>query len=226
MGYTRRPFNPLTPTHNQVVNELNQANENFDILAKAFLNNDPTTGVLKSDIYTFRRVNLTNATSDYNLQLGEEAYYVWNTEISTSLPLSIKVSGMLYELIVVVPNRTTRGINILLYPNNTTYSSAFQRTSIYPESDGTNVYNWKDTHSVIHYECVGGGGTLISWLQTTTTNKGEMHHITRHSTDNSISFHVQSAHRWNDTTTVWSSLGTLIIEASNGTLYVSVRRLM
>jgi hypothetical protein len=121
MAYIKRPFNPLTPAPNQVINELNQANENFDILANAFQGGDPATGIVlnavnsqnaqnaqnsdtvdgfhasltpapnvivpldasgvldlsatyvKSNVYTFRRIDLTNATSDYMLQVGEEA---------------------------------------------------------------------------------------------------------------------------------------------------------
>ena len=187
---------------------------------------DLSATYIKSNVYTFRRVDLTSATSDYDLQLGEEAYYVWNTTISTSLPLRIRVSGMLYEMIVVVPNRATRAIYLVLYPNNTTYSSAFQRTVIYPHDSSVYVYNWKDTGHAIFYEQVGGGGILISWLQTTTTNKGEMHHITIQNSSYSVSIHMQIAHRWNDTTTVWSSLGTLWIDYPNGIIYVSVRRLV
>jgi len=67
---------------------------------------------------------------------------------------------------------------------------------------------------------------LITWLQTTTTNKGEMHHMTLQHSGVWFSFHMQVAHRWNDTTTVWSSLGTLSIDAPNGVIYVSVRRLV
>ncbi len=262
MGYIRNPFNPTEPTPNQVITELNRANNNFDILAQAFVSNNPETyivkdadtvdgfhasltpapnvivplnanGVLdlsatyvKSNVYTFRRVNLSGATSDYDLQLGEEAYYVWNTTLSTSLPLRIRVSGMLYEMIVVVPNRVSSSINLDLFPNNMTYSSAFQRTTIYPSVTGPEVYNWKDTSSSIFYEQVGGGGILISWLQTTTNNKGEMHHMTIQRIGIPFSVHMQIAHRWNDTTTVWSSLGTLTISTSNGTIYVSVRRLL
>jgi len=187
---------------------------------------DLSATYVKSNVYTFRRVDLTNATSDYDLQLGEEAYYVWNTTISTSLPLRIRVSGMLYEMIVVVPNRATRAIYLVLYPNNTTYSSAFQRTVIYPHDSSVYVYNWKDTGHAIFYEQVGGGGMLISWLQTTTLNKGEMHHMTIQHSGFSFSQHIQVAHRWNDTTTVWFSLGTLSIGAPNGIVYVSVRRLV
>ncbi|MCC5994634.1 MAG: hypothetical protein LM587_03540 [Candidatus Aenigmarchaeota archaeon] len=187
---------------------------------------DLSTTYIKSNVYTFRRVDLTGATSDYDLQLGEEAYYVWDTTVSTTLPLRIRVSGMLYEMIVVVPNRTTNAINLVLYPNNTTYSSAFQRTVIYPHDSSIYVYNWKDTGHAIFYEQVGGGGMLISWLQTTTTNKGEMHHMTIQHSNSSFSLHMQIAYRWNDTTTIWSSLGTLRIQDPNGIVYVSVRRLV
>ncbi len=262
MPYTRRPFNPLTPRPNQVVEELNQANENFDILANAFQGGDPATGVvlnadkvdgfhasltpaphvivplnadgvldlsgtyIRSNVYTFRRVNLTNATSDYDLQLGEEAYYVWDTTRSLTLPLRIRVSGMLYEMVIVVPNRVSFPISIFLLPNNLTYSSAFQRTTIYSAGDSPAVYNWKDRPSSIFYEQVGGGGVLVSWLQTTTNNKGEIHHMTIQHSGSPFSQHMQVAHRWNDTTTVWSSLGTLTIGGANGTIYVSIRRLL
>jgi hypothetical protein len=187
---------------------------------------DLSNTYIRSNVYTFRRIDLTNATSDYNLQLGEEAYYMWDTTRSTSLPLRIRVSGMLYEMIVVVPNRVLYPISLALFPNNTSYSSAFQRTTIYPQHDGGYVYNWKDTHSSILYEQVGGGGMLVSRLQTTTNNKGEMHHMTIQHDTFSLSLHMQVAHKWLDTTTVWFSLGTLVIGASNGTLYVLVRRLL
>jgi hypothetical protein len=186
---------------------------------------DLSQAYIRSSVYTFRRVDLTNATSDYNLQLGEEAYYVWNTNTSLLLPLRIAVSGLLYQLIVLVP-RTSSGIYLFLHPNNTTYTSAFQRTAIYPSGSNEAVYNWKINISVMFYEQVGGGGMLVSLLQTMTTNKGEMHFITAQHTALGFSLYTVGSHRWNDTSTVWSSLGTLRIENSNGTLIVLVRRLL
>jgi len=43
MAYRLAPFNPTTPYDNQVITELNYANENFTILGQAFVNNDPSS---------------------------------------------------------------------------------------------------------------------------------------------------------------------------------------
>jgi hypothetical protein len=48
MGYTPNPFNYTGDLPNQVQNDLNLANDNFDILAQAFVNNDPTTLKVKN----------------------------------------------------------------------------------------------------------------------------------------------------------------------------------
>ncbi len=164
MPYERRPFNPLTPIPNQVITELNQANENFDIIAQAFLSDNPETFIVKNadkvdgfhasttpTPFTipvagadgkiplgwlpdsvlgggggggYRRINMTNATSDYDLQIGEEAYYEWESYPNTALPLRIIVSGSLYQ-IIISSRRTnlTGGSTLILIPNNTIYTS-------------------------------------------------------------------------------------------------------
>jgi hypothetical protein len=48
MPYTRRPFQPETPYANQVSIELNKANDNFDILAQAFVSDNPETFKMKN----------------------------------------------------------------------------------------------------------------------------------------------------------------------------------
>ena len=48
MPYTRRPFQPETPYANQVSIELNKANDNFDILAQAFVSDNPETFKVKN----------------------------------------------------------------------------------------------------------------------------------------------------------------------------------
>jgi hypothetical protein len=75
--------------------------------------------------YGYKRIDLTNATTDYDLQLGEEAYYEWNTTTTSNLPLRIQVSGKLYQLIIISP-RWYSDANVSLYPNNTSYTNAFK----------------------------------------------------------------------------------------------------
>jgi hypothetical protein len=94
---------------------------------------DLSATYVKSNVYTFRRVDLTNATSDYNLQVGEEA--IINFTNATSVPLRIATqSGTYYEchLVVVIQEglRVGVGNHIFLNPNNTTYSNAFVYASI------------------------------------------------------------------------------------------------
>jgi len=168
MPYVRKPFNPLTPTPNQVITELNQANENFDILAQAFMSNNPETFIVKNADKVdgfhastipapntipvagadgkitldwlpdsvlggsggggFRRIDMTNATSDYDLQVGEEAYYVLHLNAhGGNRPLRIIISGSLYQLICVSINPAGVGATFPdLWPNNTTYSSTIE----------------------------------------------------------------------------------------------------
>jgi len=47
MGYTNRPFDYTGNLANQVQHDLDLANENFDILAQAFVGNDPTIRKVK-----------------------------------------------------------------------------------------------------------------------------------------------------------------------------------
>jgi len=48
MPYTKRPFNYTGTLPNQVQNDLELADDNFDILGQAFVNNDPTTGIVRN----------------------------------------------------------------------------------------------------------------------------------------------------------------------------------
>jgi hypothetical protein len=48
MAYTNRPFNYTGTLPNQVQNDLGLANDNFEILGQAFVNNDPTTSIAKN----------------------------------------------------------------------------------------------------------------------------------------------------------------------------------
>jgi hypothetical protein len=60
MGYTSKPFNYDGTLPNQVEHDLELANDNFNILAQAFINNDPTTGIIKGpwvDVRAYASIN-------------------------------------------------------------------------------------------------------------------------------------------------------------------------
>jgi hypothetical protein len=271
MPYVKRPFNPLTPEPNQVVNELNQANENFNILANAFQDEDPATGVvlnainsqnavnsqnsdtvdgfhasltpapnvvvplnasgvldlsgtyIKSNVYTFRRVDLTGATSDYMLRVGEEA--IINFTNATSVPLRIATqSGTYYECHLVCSNTggTTGGTSapIFLNPNNTTYTNAFVHAEIFRHSPGLGSnYN---THSAFRCGWTFTNSTFYITNYTQYKNLRGFYDIYGVSS-NFPSITIFSTD-WQNTTTQWTSLGTITFPQSTSG-YILVRRL-
>jgi hypothetical protein len=227
MPYTNRPFNPNTPYDNQVETELELANDNFEILAQAFLNSNPMTGVLKSDVYTFRRVNLTGATSDYDLQIGEEA--IINFTNATAVPLRIATQNeTLYHLYVYTTLPTFaqgNGVSAstFLNPNNTTYAGAFYRAGArwnnQPASGtlGSTFNAFELAHTfpansfVIIYNEIGHKSTISIALH----GGADANNLARLQFTSCV---------WHDFTTEWTSLGTIAFpRVCSG--YILVKRL-
>jgi hypothetical protein len=300
MAYTNRPFNYTGTLPNQVQNDLNLANDNFDILGQAFIGNDPSSqpikravyidstppsdavadtlwldtsvspprlkvydgtswrnfdadtidgfhasqtpapnvivpldanGILdlsatyiKSNVYTFRRVNLTNATSDYMLQVGEEAYISFNN--ATSVPLRIATqSGTYYEMDVMISNPvgTSGGAAqpVFLNPNNTTYTNAFIHTEIYTNYASETVANYSAVYNAFR---IGGGlSETRVYLMNFTTRKTVKGIDLVTGVPELLILHVNVT-IWNDVTTNWISLGTITFpQLTSG--YILVRRL-
>lgn len=61
MSYNPEPFHPFDKYEGQVPAELEQANENFKILAQVFKDNDPTNLVVKTVPYTYNADKVINA---------------------------------------------------------------------------------------------------------------------------------------------------------------------
>jgi hypothetical protein len=259
MPYTRRPFQPETPYVNQVSIELNKANDNFDILAQAFVSDNPETfkvknadklddynasltpapnvivplnaeGILdlsatyvKSNVYTFRRVNLTGATSDYELQVGEEAYIEFSNATTVLLRIATS-SGTLYEVDLVSSNTGgTSGANdwpVFLNPNNTIYSNAFMYSQIYVRSEGLgynyiNYSGFRIGHAFSQVRCV---------IMNFTQIKSIIGHYNSWGVTTSYPWLFTFVTNWRDTTTPWTSLGTIVFpQPTSG--YILIRRL-
>jgi hypothetical protein len=184
---------------------------------------DLSSTYIRSDVYTFRRVDLSNATSDYELKVGEEA--IINFTNKTNVPLRIATqSGTYYEVHLVCinnPKSYTVGSPIFLNPNNTIYSNAFVYADLHRNSNGSGsayeVYSafrcgWRFSNSTFYitnttqYKNIKGFYDVYGFSVDFPT-------IAVFSTD------------WRDTITPWVSLGTITFpQQTSG--YILVRRLL
>ncbi len=174
---------------------------------------DLSATYVKSNVYSFRRVDLTGATSDYMLQVGEEAYISFSN--ATSVPLHIATaSGTVYEMLMPGGGQPT-----YLNPNNTTYSSQFKTFRIF-------VY-WNGSSYII-----GSGGDSVSafgmyaeikqYLIFNDTNNKRI--LGRYGDVNGQHIGISGSY-WNDITTAWTSLGTIVFPYPYSG-YILVRRLV
>jgi len=185
---------------------------------------DLSATYVKSNVYSLRRVDLTGATSDYLLQVGEEAYISFSN--ATSVPLRIATqSGTYYEMDVVVSNPigTSSGSSnpVYLNPNNTTYSNAFTYVEVYRNSGDSGVGTLVATYGAFRI------GFAIPSIKVYITN------FTSHKSTKGFYFQTGVSISptvdiniccWNDTTTAWTSLGTITFPQSTSG-YILVRRL-
>ena len=168
-------------------------------------------------------VNLTSATADYLLEVGEVAYISFSN--ATSVPLNIATeNGTYYEMDLVMSNSsgTTSGTSgwVLLNPNNTSYSSAFQDARVISYYGGSSSsVNDTDNGFVIGIAIVSTRAHITNFTQNKNTFS------TYFLTGITSSPYIEvSACLWADTTTSWTSLGTITFpQASSG--FVLVRRL-
>ena len=162
-------------------------------------------------------VNLTSATSDYSLSVGQVAYISFSN--ATSVPLHIAITnGTYYEMNVVCSSTSGSSTIVYLNPNNTSYSNAFSYWEFWIANSGSG--NGLETLSAFRI----GWGVPVStvFISNYTTFKtvrglnGEYYWG-----GNAVAI---CASIWNDTTTSWTSLGTITFpQATTG--YVLVRRL-
>ena len=152
-------------------------------------------------------IDLTSATSDYLLGIGETAKITYTS--ATSVPLHIATQEGLYEFTISGNLSTTvaNDNNISVLPNNTTYSAQFTEVG-YKISSGnssaivldasTNQFNTAWSNAVSANLSISTK-TTAKTLQGTVLNK-RVNGTTEHFTISSF---------WNNTSTAWTSLGTI-----------------
>jgi len=185
---------------------------------------DLSSTYIRSNVYTFRRMDLSNATSDYELKVGEEA--IINFTNATRVPLRIATqSGAYYEVHLVCSNAggTTGGTKepIFLNPNNTTYSNAFIYAGFFRNADvfGSSYL----TYSAFRCGLAFSNSTFHITNYTQYKNLKGFYNV--YGTPDDFPCVTVFSTDWQDTTTLWVSLGTITFpQRTSG--YILVRRLL
>jgi len=156
----------------------------------------------------FKRIDLTNATEDYFLKVGEEAYISFSNV--TQVPLHIATQdGTYYEMHIIPSNTggTTGGVsaNYELYPNNTTYTNQFVFAEFYRISTVLNsVYA---TGS--HFPLGAYYATPTAWITNRANYKNVRVVWSTYGVNSAWPYILVASTDWRDTTTPWESLGTI-----------------
>jgi len=167
-----------------------------------------------------RRVDLTNATSDYNLQVGEEAIINFTSVLNVLLRITTN-SSRLYEMFIYSSSSTSSDYRIL--PNNTTYSSSFSWVGItwdstsstpsYIAENNTNAFKLRAYSLSVVYAIIDTTSRIIQGFSGYRATTGG---VTRYS---------EFTSGWYSNLVDWTSLGTLIF-GSSSTGHVLIRRLL
>lgn len=147
------------------------------------------------------------ASSDLFLNVGDTAFIDFTS--ATLVPLNIQTEEGLYEIKMYSINLPTVGSGPARFsPNNvgTNITIAYEVWSAYGTGDGA---SGGTTESALGFRCGEATTLLCDMLVTTaTTNKClNAHYSLNSNTQTNQIFYVGG--RWTDTTTAWTSLGTL-----------------
>lgn len=174
------------------------------------------------DRYVRPIIDLTSASVDYDLSVGETANITITT--ATSVPLNIAVSGTLYEITVQCDRSVAAGAGavIVLEPNNTTYTSAFADSTVY-HTYGASATGYENTASPNAFNVSGSRPALaVIVVSTTTTDKSTISQGVEET--NAGTYDTKRSAIWADTTTVWTSLGTIVFPFNVSGVVTIVRK--
>ncbi len=172
----------------------------------------PTAGtaISSGSAWATSVINNTGAVSDIALAIGQKAYITASG--ATSIPLHIATAGAVAEQYEITLSGTdtvtTSQPNVsTLQPNNTTYSNAFNLRQLTTYNSSVAGYNATESSARITADGASPEQAIIrAW--TTTTAKRILTTTTCYATNTANETSVLAV-QWQDTTTVWSSLGTI-----------------
>ena len=169
----------------------------------------------------FRRIDLTNATEDYFLKVGEEAYISFSNV--TQVPLHIATQdGTYYEMHIIPANTggTTggnTGTETRLCPNNQLYTNAFKFAYVSGYSGGLDSAYM--TYSAFRIGIAFNA--ITAWICNRTQYKSVRLVMDQYGHYGGWPVIGLIDSLWQDTTTPWTSLGTIVFpQSSSGEILV------
>ena len=176
-------------------------------------------------------VNLTSASSDYALSVGETAYLTFSG--ATSVPLHIATAQGVYELSVVGDTTVSPSAGaIALVPNAGGFSgTTFFCPCLYTTSSLSAGASGSETPQA--YQFVGTGFTIGNYLniqsesKINTFTKAKSVKTSQYGieSDGVTMQYQESMGYWKDTSTAWTSLGTVTFAfAQSGT--ITIKRIL
>ncbi|MEM4134320.1 MAG: hypothetical protein QXV73_03910 [Candidatus Micrarchaeia archaeon] len=162
--------------------------------------------------------------NDYPLAVGEVAKITFSS--TQNVPLRIATQSNTEYMMWIVPSNTggtSGGINdyVLLNPNNTTYSNAFIVADV--GRNAVDIFSYYTTLSAFFL-----GSTIIHGfyvIRNLTVYKGIIGFLDKYGTTNTYPNYFGLSCDWRDTTTQWTSLGTVEFP-QNSSGYVLVQRIL
>lgn len=154
-------------------------------------------------------VDLTSASTDYMLDVGETATITYTS--ATSVPLHVATVQGVYEIELVQPITdisfsSAKGCDLL--PNNTSIAAG-SIIRLQERIDGTTlgVSENSSSYTVMHF---GSYNPFFVKAVISTFTESKVAKSECHGRESVNSFQVwKVSHIWNDSTTKWTSLGTI-----------------
>jgi len=158
-------------------------------------------------------VNLSDATEDYALEVGKIAHISFSD--ATQVPLHIATPNNSYYELHVIPSNTGgtsggTGGSMFLYPNNTTYSNAFYYAEVYRNSSGlgNNYVQYSAFRIGYAFSCI------TAWITNRTQYKNVRGIYDIYGISAGYPLLTTFSTDWRNTTTEWTSLGTVVFPQS------------
>jgi hypothetical protein len=172
---------------------------------------DLSATYVKSNVYTFRRVDLTNATSDYMLQVGEEAVIRFDNQQLIPLRVAVEqpstsLNPVIYNINICVYLSSANNVDLDFFPNNTAYSGQIQWFE-YHHSDG----GWVATSGTVdrfYIDFYGGIDNFPCFANLFALYYGAQQPKLLYVIGFSYFSIILYTGMWNNTTTAWTSLGS------------------